>query len=852
MVFFAVPFFVFVFLVLSGLGKIVFVNHLTHLVVLLAISIFSFYVTVLSYRAYDRGGDLRMFALSLSFYSFGFFFLIHGLIIPDIRQKIFLFNPSFFNVALNYGLLFGSLWLLGLVLPLRTREKFIYKNRLKIFSGAIFSLFAFFLFLMLFPPISEVLKSFSGVANLFMGGIFFVVLIFLLLRLRRKTDSFDFCLLLAFSVLSNLVVISLFAKDWNIIWWYFHLVFLIGFGLVFFAVIKGCKKKTRAEDAFALDKIRFGIKAKMTIAFLFVAVVPLIVFGCLSFLNFSGVLKDISLDEIKKANSSRADEVSCFLKPFKNEVVFLSDMPDLNAFAVAQKVGGQDMENRRADLEGVFKALMESQPSARAQISYLDGKGMELARVESREGKTAIVSLEKLRDEGNKPYFIKAMKLKKGEVYVSAPRLIKSAFKYQPEKHNVSIMRYATPVFSLSGERKGVVAMDVFIGDFLRDFQKKGKHRGELVFLVDRDGFYLSHPNESKMWGGVDDFNTGDNIKKDLPSVASRILSGKRGVIVGKDVVGYAPVFPGGENMWIFVSVIPKDLFWESIGSLKNILFSLSLIIAALVSALAFMFANSFTYPIRELSDVSKRISEGDLKTRSEIKSKDEIGKLAASFNRMADNLLEARHFPENILHSMKEALFVVDTKGDISKINRVALKILGYKKSELLGKPISRVFAKKNKLGKNKGEEEMGARAGLKPSLVHLGVDELITAGLAKDKEISFLSKDGGLRPVDISVSALRSRKGGVQGMVITARDLSELQKLQKEKLEITERAKEEAEKLVKERTAQLNQKISELERFNNLAVDRELKMIELKKKIALLEKKASGDEENKQPQKS
>lgn len=787
-----------------------------------------------------------MFMISLSFYSFGFFFLIHGLIIPDLRQKIFLFNPSFFHVALNYGLLFGSLWLLGLILPLRTREKFIYKNRLKIFSGAIFSLFAFFVFLMLFPLASDVLKNFSGVANVFMGAIFFLVLVFLLLKLQKRTNPFDFYLLLAFSVLSNLVAVSLFAEEWNVIWWYFHLIFLVGFGLVFLAVIKGRGKKEDTEDASALDKISFGIKAKMTAAFLFVAVVPLIIFGCLSFFNFSGVLKDISLDEVKNANAARADEVSCFLKPFKNEIIFLSNMPDLKAITDARKIGGQDMESRRVDLESVFWALMKTNPGARARISYLNEKGMETAKVESKDGKNLSVPLEQLRDEGGKPYFTEAMKLKKGEVYISAPRLIRGGGESRSEKHYVSIMKYASPVFDSSGRRKGVVAMDVFVGDFLRDFQKKGGHNGEVVFLVDREGFYLSHPNESKMWGGTAGLNTGDNVKKDFPLAASRLLSGKRGVIVGKDVIGYAPVFPGGENMWIFVSIIPKDSLWKPIGSLKNILFSLSLIIATLVSALAFMFANSFTYPIKELSDVSKKISEGNLKTRSGIKSKDEIGRLAASFNRMADNLLEARRFPENILHSMKESLFVVDTQGNISKINRVALKILGYKKGELLGKPISLVFAKKSGLEKKEKGDETGTRADLKDSPVHLGMDELITSGLAKDKETSFLTKEGELRPADISVSALRSRAGDVQGMVITARDLSELQKLQKEKLEIIEKAKEEAEKLVEERTAQLNQKISELERFNNLAVGRELKMIELKKEIALLKKTVNGDKVN------
>jgi GAF domain-containing protein len=51
-----------------------------------------------------------------------------------------------------------------------------------------------------------------------------------------------------------------------------------------------------------------------------------------------------------------------------------------------------------------------------------------------------------------------------------------------------------------------------------------------------------------------------------------------------------------------------------------------------------------------------------------------------------------------------------------------------------------------------------------------------------------------------------------------------------------------EHLEELVKERTEQLNTKNEELERFNKLFVGRELRMIELKKRIAELEKENPG----------
>lgn len=55
----------------------------------------------------------------------------------------------------------------------------------------------------------------------------------------------------------------------------------------------------------------------------------------------------------------------------------------------------------------------------------------------------------------------------------------------------------------------------------------------------------------------------------------------------------------------------------------------------------------------------------------------------------------------------------------------------------------------------------------------------------------------------------------------------------------------REHLEELVRERTAELKQKNEELEKFNKLFVGRELRMIELKKKIAELEKKVGAEKQ-------
>jgi hypothetical protein len=168
---------------------------------------------------------------------------------------------------------------------------------------------------------------------------------------------------------------------------------------------------------------------------------------------------------------------------------------------------------------------------------------------------------------------------------------------------------------------------------------------------------------------------------------------------------------------------------------------------------------------------------------------------------------------------------------------------------------------------------------------LTSVGMGELITRGTIAGVETELMSKSGKAKAVSVSASALKDEAGNIQGMVISAKDLSEIQRLEAEKVRILEHAKEEAEAEVAQRTAELEKskkdlqrslateqastqqlkaseqqqkaanqqlnaanqqlaasqtnlqdKLLELERFNKVAVGRELRMVELKEEIARL----------------
>jgi len=95
--------------------------------------------------------------------------------------------------------------------------------------------------------------------------------------------------------------------------------------------------------------------------------------------------------------------------------------------------------------------------------------------------------------------------------------------------------------------------------------------------------------------------------------------------------------------------------------------------------------ARALAAPVLELARAARRISAGDLGARASVRSQDEIGQLAGTFNAMADQLREKlaavseeRNKIEAIISSMSDAVVAVDLQGTILLRNRAAEDLLG------------------------------------------------------------------------------------------------------------------------------------------------------------------------------
>ena len=163
--------------------------------------------------------------------------------------------------------------------------------------------------------------------------------------------------------------------------------------------------------------------------------------------------------------------------------------------------------------------------------------------------------------------------------------------------------------------------------------------------------------------------------------------------------------------------------------------------------------------------------------------------------------LTEAEERSRLLLESAGEGIFGVDTSGRMTFANPAALRLLGYREEELLGRKVHSLIHHSREDGSPYPVDEcpMGASYGRMEN--HKVPGEVLWR------------KDGSRFYVDYSSTPMK-KGGDIVGAVVTFSDVSERKKVEEE----------------------MHKYVNELERFNRLITGREMKMIRLKNEVNAL----------------
>ncbi len=262
-------------------------------------------------------------------------------------------------------------------------------------------------------------------------------------------------------------------------------------------------------------------------------------------------------------------------------------------------------------------------------ISVTDAAGLQIADTSGITGddKSDLEWFQEARDE---------------KVHISSIRMSRDL--------GVPIVNFAAPMYDDAGAFSGVVVarlnLDQTIWKIIDGYAEKSKAVGRpsaYAYIIDSQGIIIAHPDKEMI--------LKDDVRQlgvpELAEASERMIRGEIGTAaytfrgVPKQV-GFAPLDGFGNYQgqgWAIATVVEERELLAPLAAIRNgtLIVGGAVLLVGLV--VAGWFAVRLTAPLRRMIEEANRVGEGDLTRRMETKSTDEIGELAAAFNRMVDAL---------------------------------------------------------------------------------------------------------------------------------------------------------------------------------------------------------------------
>jgi two-component system sensor histidine kinase AtoS len=300
------------------------------------------------------------------------------------------------------------------------------------------------------------------------------------------------------------------------------------------------------------------------------------------------------------------------------------------------------------------------------------------------------------------------------------------------------------------------------------------------LIILDRQGRVAAHSHRSDLQGQ----SLSDPLSRKALEATGPLIQAGKDARHGNILAVAIPVFPTDErDKWgtVLVAISLQGMYGEIQRTrLTIVFFGLG---AALVGCLAaLLLSRRITSPIDMLRAGALAVAGGDLTHRIEVRSADEIGELATTFNRMTSDLqaqqaalreanreLDAQlrevsnleRYNARVLASMTNGVVTLNMEGRIVKWNEMAAHITGYPVAEVEGRCCRELFASN-------------------PTFMRLLLEGIHGKGVWWERGVSFIRPDGREVPLEINTSLLEDDTGQTTGLLGIFRDLSLVRELE------------------------------------------------------------------------
>ena len=461
-----------------------------------------------------------------------------------------------------------------------------------------------------------------------------------------------------------------------------------------------------------------GLSARIHLSFLVIALAPALVAGLVGIYFSLETLKRETLAHLQSEVSGQADALGRFVDQLASELNYLASSSTLGELADAPTGRRAAAARLRARLreraEADFSAFAKAYPFI-YQIRMIGLDGHERVRVDRHGDGLYVVPEAELQDKSERYYVRDALATGSDRLYVSPLDLNRERGVVETPARPV--VRFATGIAGADGELRGILVVNLHAEFVLRNMRTLGRTRGGETYLFDRSGYFLQWREGH---GSGFEMRPVAQLGSALPrEVVEQLMGGREGTAsAGQRIVAFAPVSPSGPTVsgataplqWSIAVAYPERRLFAAVFNLY-LLYAVLAVALLLAAGAGFLLSRRLLRPLSTLQAETQQIAEGNFSHRIEVRGKDEIAELGASFNRMADkiedmldDLSQKRDQLENqvaartaqlamerqnldtVVQNTVDGILALDRRGRIEIANQAASEILGLERDKLPG----------------------------------------------------------------------------------------------------------------------------------------------------------------------
>jgi diguanylate cyclase (GGDEF)-like protein/PAS domain S-box-containing protein len=519
---------------------------------------------------------------------------------------------------------------------------------------------------------------------------------------------------------------------------------------------------------------QYTLRAKLLTAFLFIVLASL---GLLSAID-NRLMSDNLVRSANKMLASAARQYADHVDSFNNlNLESVRAEAALPALIDYLRLRGEAPYSNHTILE-ILNALRSRHGNKVSSYAVLNVNGINMID-------TNISDIGK--DENREIYFTAAIG---SEDAYNSPVLFYQG--YEPSLY------FSSAIKSLAGEPLGVlrVRYNADVLNQLVDSSRGMAGRGAFALLLDDNHFRLVDNRRTDLAFTLSSRISDAEqqrlvLEHRIPPDSKRINVEQASLIEAIDGAGYnnpdieARFYGLGEEVfnaavarlntipWKIVFSQPQSILMEPVEQQTQVALLFAGGIAALVALIVMWATHVLLGPIRRLTGVVNKISDGNLDVKAEIDTMDEIGGLAGAFNDMTRNItglvsdleseVDSHRLTADNLRKLSQAIeqspvsvMITDLDGNIEYVNPEFCRVTGYTSEEVIGR----------------NPRILKSGHTLQSQFVNMW--NCITAGQSWSGELYNKKKNGDLFWENVTISPIKSDEGVTTHYLAIKEDIS------------------------------------------------------------------------------